>query len=98
MTNNSTIGQVTDDVQVILGSKADLYQGEMPKVDLILALPRPQKLAKLLPIISCLGVRRLYIVGANKVEPAYFGKCNFRPLQYVSLLQFCCESNDFIVL
>lgn len=74
MTNKATIRQVGDDVEVLLGSKSDLYQGELPRVDLILALPRPQKLAKLLPIISCLGVRRLYLVGANKVETAYFGK------------------------
>eukprot|EP01032_Pedospumella_encystans_P021968 gene21968-24906_t len=73
MTNNATIRNVGDDVEVNLGCGSKFYLGNRPKVDLILALPRPQKLAKLLPIISCLGVRRLYIVGANKVEPAYFG-------------------------
>jgi len=74
MTNNSKIRQVGDDVEVNLGKKSDFYLNDRPRVDLILALPRPQKLAKLLPIISCLGVRRLYIVGANKVESAYFGE------------------------
>ncbi len=74
MTNNSTIRRVGDDVEVNLGNRSDFYLSDRPRVDLILALPRPQKLAKLLPIISCLGVRRLYIVGANKVESAYFGE------------------------
>lgn len=45
-----------------------------PDIDLILALPRPQKLERLLPIISCLGVTNLHLVSAVKVEKAYFGR------------------------
>lgn len=76
MTNNAKIGQAGDDVQVLLGTQDSFYSGIAPNVDLILAMPRPQKLEKLLPIISCLGVRRIFLVGANKVELDYFGKCS----------------------
>eukprot|EP01038_Epipyxis_sp_PR26KG_P008809 gene8809-11894_t len=50
----------------------------LPKVDLILAVPRPLRLEKILAIISCLGVRNLYLVGAEKVEKEYFGSQLFR--------------------
>lgn len=74
MTNDAKIGQINDDIEILLGAADSLYAGVAPIVDLILAMPRPQKLEKLLPIISCLGIRRLYLVGANKVEMDYFGK------------------------
>ena len=73
MTNHATIGRVDDGVEVILGTRDNFYSGVAPCVDLILALPRPSKLEKLLPVISCLGVRRLFVVGANKVDPNYYG-------------------------
>jgi 16S rRNA (uracil1498-N3)-methyltransferase len=44
----------------------------LPTVDLLLALPRPKVLARLLSPIAQLGVRRLYLSGAWKVERFYF--------------------------
>ena len=44
-----------------------------PDVDLILAVPRPLRLERILPVVSCMGVRRLFLVGAEKVEKDYFG-------------------------
>lgn len=44
----------------------------LPKVDLLLALPRPKVLARLLSPLAQLGVRRLYLSGAWKVERFYF--------------------------
>jgi len=44
---------------------------EVP-VDLILACPRPKALNRLWPVIASLGVRRIFLVNANKVEKAYF--------------------------
>ncbi len=43
-----------------------------PTVDLLLALPRPKVLARLLSPIAQLGVRRLFLSGAWKVERFYF--------------------------
>eukprot|EP01031_Cornospumella_fuschlensis_P031734 gene31734-38355_t len=49
-----------------------------PKVTLILATPRPLRLERILPIVSCLGVNKLVLVGARKVEKDYFGSHLFR--------------------
>lgn len=43
-----------------------------PTVDLLLALPRPKVLARLLSPIAQLGVRRIFLSGAWKVERFYF--------------------------
>jgi 16S rRNA (uracil1498-N3)-methyltransferase len=43
-----------------------------PPVDLVLALPRPKVLARLLSPIAQLGCRRLVLTGAWKVERFYF--------------------------
>lgn len=53
----------------------DLTLGEtpaVPPVDLLLALPRPKVLARLLSPIAQLGVRRILLSGAWKVERFYF--------------------------
>jgi RsmE family RNA methyltransferase len=41
-------------------------------IDLLLAVPRPKALAKLLPAIAALGVDRLVLVNAARVEKSYF--------------------------
>ncbi len=52
-----------------------LIWGEIPprpEVDLILALPRPKVLKRILPQIAALGVGRLFLVNAARVERVYF--------------------------
>ena len=44
-----------------------------PWIDLILAPPRPRVMKRLLPQIASLGVRRIVLVGAEKVEKAFWG-------------------------
>jgi len=44
-----------------------------PWVDLILAPPRPRAMKRLLPQLASLGVRRIVLVGAEKVEKAFWG-------------------------
>lgn len=44
----------------------------VPPLDLILALPRPKVLARLYSPLAQLGVRRLMLTGAYKVERSYF--------------------------
>lgn len=46
--------------------------GSRPEVDLILALPRPKVLKRLLPQIATLGVDRLFLCNASRVERYYF--------------------------
>lgn len=42
-------------------------------VSLLLALPRPLQMARLLPTIAQMGVGSIVVHGASKVEPNYFG-------------------------
>jgi RsmE family RNA methyltransferase len=53
--------------------RIDEHSGpKRPAVDLIVALPRPKVLNRLLPQISALGVDRLVLCNASKVERYYF--------------------------
>jgi len=49
-----------------------------PAVDLLLAVPRPLRLERLLPVVACLGVEKLVLLDAAKVEKDYFGSHLFR--------------------
>ncbi len=63
-----------------------------PWIDVILAPPRPRALKRLLPQLAQLGVRRLTLVGAAKVEKAFWGATLlkeeiYRPLLIDGLMQ-----------
>ena len=59
------------------GSVTVLCTHETPSlpswIDLILAPPRPRVMKRLLPQLATLGVRRIFLVGAEKVEKAFWG-------------------------
>lgn len=66
--------------------------GLAPWVDLILAPPRPRAMKRLLPQLAALGVGRLMLVGAKKVEKDFWGatlleEANYRPLFIDGLMQ-----------
>lgn len=71
---SARVESVDSGVTIYMSNVENIVSTAPPAVDLILALPRPQKLERLLPIISCLGVANLHLVSAAKVEKAYFGK------------------------
>lgn len=63
-----------------------------PWVDLILAPPRPRVMKRLLPQLAALGVGRIFLVGAKKVEKDFWGATllkseNYRPLLIDGLMQ-----------
>ena len=63
-----------------------------PWADLVLAPPRPRAMKRLLPQLAALGVGRIYLVGAKKVEKDFWGATllreeNFRPLLVDGLMQ-----------
>lgn len=63
-----------------------------PCVDLILAPPRPRVMKRLLPQLATMGVGRIYLVGAKKVEKDFWGATllkeeNYRPLFIDGLMQ-----------
>ncbi len=63
-----------------------------PWVDLILAPPRPRVMKRLLPQLTTLGVRKIILVGAEKVEKDFWGaqllkETIYRPLLIDGLMQ-----------
>lgn len=67
-------------------------QAPSPWVDLILAPPRPRVMKRLLPQLASLGVGRIFLVGAKKVEKDFWGATllkeeNYRPLLIEGLMQ-----------
>ena len=53
------------------------------EIDLIIALPRPQTLKKILFIAGMTGVRRLWLIRANRVEKSYFSSPLLNPEERV---------------
>ncbi len=53
-----------------------------PWIDLLLAPPRPRAFKRLLPQLAALGVRRIVLVGAEKVEKAFWGAQALKPEIY----------------
>jgi 16S rRNA (uracil1498-N3)-methyltransferase len=67
---SSRIVEVGDDHVTV-----ELPTGALPpqsRIDLILAMPRPKVMKRLWAPLASLGVRRILIVGEEKVEPFYF--------------------------
>ena len=63
-----------------------------PWVDLVLAPPRPRVMKRLLPQLSAMGVGKIVLVGAKKVEKDFWGATllkeeNYRPLLVEGLMQ-----------
>ena len=54
-------------VEITLGPRYALEGNSRSNVDLILAVPRPLRLERLLPVISMIGVGRLVLIDAEKV-------------------------------
>ncbi len=59
---------------------------EQPAVDLLLALPRPKVLRRLWPHLSAIGVGRVMLTNAAKVERDYFDSHYVRPEGFRPLL------------
>ena len=101
------VGQIlkTGEVGGKIGTSEILEIGETMKVrvchetealgswcDLILAPPRPRVMKRLLPNLATLGVGKIYLVGARKVEKDFWGatllkEANYRPLFIDGLMQ-----------
>ncbi len=57
-----------------------------PRVDLILAIPRPKMLRRLLPQIAAIGVDRLVLLRTWRVEKPYLSASILQPEAYRALL------------
>jgi len=63
-----------------------------PWIDIVLAPPRPRVMKRLLPQLAAMGVGRIVLVGAKKVEKDFWGATllkeeNYRPLLIDGLMQ-----------
>ena len=70
------------------GAAAGADRGAPPRagVDLLLAIPRPKALRKMLPAAASLGVDRIVLVNAARVEKSYFGSGVLSPGSVEKLL------------
>lgn len=50
-----------------------------PEFDLVLALPRPQMLKRILENITTFGVRKLYLINSKRVEKSFFSSPVLKP-------------------
>lgn len=68
----------------------------LPHVSLILALPRPLALSRLLPMIAQMGVHDLILTSAAKVPKDYFGSHLFRNPMFIrnALIEGLCQACD----
>ncbi|MEG2415516.1 MAG: RsmE family RNA methyltransferase [Kiritimatiellia bacterium] len=57
-----------------------------PWFDLVLALPRPRSLKRILFQTAAMGVRNIFLIGAQKVEKSYFSMHLLRPEEYRPVL------------
>ena len=70
---------ITADELVLLPALTD-EPPPRPGIDLLLALPRPKALRKVLPAIAALGVDTLVLVNAARVEKSYFQSAVLREI------------------
>ena len=59
---------------------------EQPPLDLILGLVRPIMLKKILAQVASLGVGRIFLINANRVEKSFFGASLLKNQRYRSYL------------
>ena len=82
----------TDDTQVQLHCVFEPVVPERPRVDLLMAVPRPKVLRRLWAQLAALGVGQVILTNAEKVERDYFdshvmNESGFRPLLIEGLQQ-----------
>ena len=75
----ATIERVDEDGGMTLVLDPEDERAEVPRVDVLLATPRPKVLRRLWAPLASLGVGRVVLTNANKVERYYFDSKAFDP-------------------
>ena len=73
-----------------------IHAATQSSVALILALPRPLQLGRMLPMIAQMGVETLVLTDARKVPKDYFGSHLFRKPELLTerLIEGLCQAGD----
>jgi len=92
-------GEPPGSLQITLHSLtpiADEMADIRPRISLILALPRPLALGRLLPMIAQMGVQDLVLTQTQKVPKEYFGSHLFRKPEEIrkALIEGLCQAAD----
>ena len=69
-----------------------------PMIDVMLALPRPRFLARILPQLPPLGVRRIFLCDADRVEKSFFGSQLLKRDNYLPVLVEGVEQGGGVVV
>ncbi|MDY5955366.1 MAG: RsmE family RNA methyltransferase [Kiritimatiellia bacterium] len=75
----ATVRSIESNGTVWLEKPNDSAPSLRPWFDLILALPRPRAVKRLLPQLATMGVRKLHLVRAAKVPKSYFDSPCLKP-------------------
>ena len=76
----------TGKTHVMIRCRLDDEMPQVPQTDLLLALPRPKVMKRLWAPLASMGVGRLYLTNAEKVERNYFDTHWLSPAYYEPLL------------
>lgn len=69
-----------------------------PRIDLALAVPRPKAMNRLWPVLSALGLGRIWLLNAWKTERAYFGAHALLPENIrAGLLEGLAQARDTLL-
>lgn len=79
------------DERLVLDLSLDRPASPRPPVDLVLALPRPKVLRRVLQAVAAFGVGRLVLVNAWRVEKSYFSSPLLEPAALRAELVLGCE-------
>ena len=82
-----------DRSQVTLSIDSLNTQATAPQTHLILAVPRPKVLKRIVRAAACLGVARVDLVNAWRVEKAYFNSPVLFPSSLEDALRMGCEQS-----
>jgi RsmE family RNA methyltransferase len=85
--DGTTIIEQIDEDKIILSEPIwNSEKQEYNQIDLICALPRPQILKKVLFISGMMGIKRLFLIRANRVEKSYFHSPLLKQVNYQRFL------------
>jgi RsmE family RNA methyltransferase len=87
---HATVREMGDD-RVLLEAQLDGKPASPPSVDLVLAVPRPKVLSRVLETAAAVGVRRIDLVNAWRVDKSYLGSRRLETAALQRALRLGCE-------